>query len=115
MITVDYKSDGGFSFPDGKCESWVNKQIKNDSLGTGDTYVSVGTSLLIDCFRVAIFEGRLHPKNIQFIFKGDVLFHDNEGRIADWPNGFADVGDHILERLLGWSDLSKNQKKEKNE
>lgn len=114
MITVHYNSNGGFSFPDGKCESWVNKQIENDLLSAGDTYVSVGTSLLIDCFRVAICEGKLDPKNIQFMFRGDVLVHDDDGRINDWPHGFADVGDRILERLLD-NKFNKKFKKVENE
>jgi hypothetical protein len=101
MIIIDYHSEDGYCLPDGKAEKWVTKIIKGElSSFIGDTYIQVCSSLLIDCFRVAIHEGRLDPKEIQFTFNGDVLFHDDRGRILDWPKGFGDVGDHILERLL---------------
>jgi hypothetical protein len=103
MIIVDYDSKDGYCLPDGKAEKWVAKIVEGElSSFIGDTYIQVCSSLLIDCFRVAICEGRLDPKEIRFTFKGVTISHDNDGRMHDWPKGFADVGDHILERLLDW-------------
>lgn len=56
-------------------------------------------ALVVDFVRALVAEGVITDQ-VTILFKGQHLLVDANGRIENWPNGFADEQERALERIL---------------
>ena len=92
MIMIKY-CNWGTPISDFDVEEWYQ------SIRTGgDFYIS--SEIAVTRVRVAVKEGELNPEDVSFCYKGICQFPDKDGRLAQWPEGFCDVSERLLERLL---------------
>ena len=99
MLTVEYHRDGE-TVADHWAESFVWAKVKEHN-DYGDMSVVIANGLVIDTFRALINEGKINHEQIRFLFNGKYLHPDKNGRISNWPVGFCDCIDDVLDRLLG--------------
>lgn len=52
--------------------------------------------------RVGIVKGEIAHENVRFRWRGLEFAPDENGRIDNWPDGFLDMTDRLLEELLGY-------------
>ena len=95
-LIIEYNADGGYIFPDGKIEAWVNetvKQFKNKLRNNieEDRKLIVANTIAIDFFRLALAEGRIEKDQIEFVFEGKTLEHNKYGVIKHWPKEYCDI------------------------
>lgn len=93
VTVVEYVASGGMIAADGNALEVARRLI-------GRTYIEVSTGLIIDWFRWMICTGEINADQVQFRFKGEILPHDEHGRISIWPEGFHDQTEKILSQLL---------------
>jgi hypothetical protein len=89
MITLIYHKHGR-AVPDADAEKFVR------NLADG-TSIMVSTENVIYAARCLVKEEQF---DVEFVFEGKVVEHNEDGRIADWPEGFCDYFDHWMGRLL---------------
>lgn len=85
-------------FSDGDMESYVNSLIERMK---GITVLLTSQEMMINYVRLAICTGKISCDNVEFRFKGNIIFADRYGHLDWWPDGFCDYNDKILEKLLG--------------
>lgn len=98
MIKVTYTADGSV-IGDDHLEDWAKKiVIKHNNLGNLD--LRVGCGIMIQMLRVLIVRGTINYKDIVFYTTdGIYVGPDSNGRL-EWPKGFADKNDYLLDELL---------------
>lgn len=98
MIKVTYTADGSV-IGDDYLEDWAKKiVIKYNNLGNLD--LRVGCGIMIQMLRVLIVRGIINYKDIAFYTTDGIhVGPDSYGRL-DWPKGFADKNDYLLDELL---------------
>lgn len=99
-LIVEYDKDEGYVFPDGKAEHWVDEIIKVFFKQNRDQKIPVASDLLIHFFRLRLGQGVLKVDQIEFVFDGKTLEHNEYGRITYWPKGFCDIPIEPVEQLL---------------
>jgi hypothetical protein len=50
--------------------------------------------------RTLVAEGIIHPEDIELRYKGQPLEMNEYGRIANWPDGFAECSERFCECIL---------------
>jgi hypothetical protein len=108
-LIVTYDPIYGQTVPDGSAEEWVQKNIiwpttLSNQETDGTVNVTVGSFLLIDFVRLAMHRKKLWEP-VQFAFKNkNGMYHfltpNSDGRLEDWPEGFCDTYDKVLDELL---------------
>jgi hypothetical protein len=105
MIYIEY-SEYGIAISDFEHKEWLDRlketlcyNKKFDNIGY-DTKFAVSTSLPISAVRLAICRGEIDNAHIAFIYKNKIFQTDKNGRIADWPRGFADIEGDLTEDML---------------
>lgn len=99
MLKIRWDALNGISLPEGTVERWARLAVE-DFLKNGDMEISVGSTVLINAFRILIKKGQLRPDQVQFIVEDEVLPVDENGRFHRWPMGFADIINRQLLELL---------------
>jgi hypothetical protein len=109
-LIVTYDPIYGQTVPDGSAEEWVQRNIifpttQSNQETDGTFTVTVGSFLLIDLVRLAMHRKKLWEP-VQFTFKNkngmyQFLTPDSDGRLTEWPTGFCDTYDTVLNELLG--------------
>ena len=102
LVTVYYDPDNEkFKMvPDGDAEEYVKGFIK-DAIGAGDTcQLDTCQESVVDWVRVWITRKLINHKQVEFIFKDNIMFSDKYGKLDWWPKGFCDYRDKQLEYLL---------------
>lgn len=99
-ITVIYDPKGGISCKDSEAESLVVDLIENFFNAGRNLEVKLGTTLLVDYFRLYMCRGKIGANNIEFKFNDQILPHDDAGRFTNWPNGFCDYGKKVIAEIL---------------
>ncbi len=56
--------------------------------------------MVIDYVRLAILRGLINYKDVEFLYKNFVIFPDKYGHLDNWPDGFCDYKDKLLEEFL---------------
>ena len=111
-LTIEYDSDHGYLYADGRAEEWIDSSIKLFLKQKKNWHIKVCSALLVDFFRLKVCEGKIDVDQIEFVFKGEVLKHNKYGSIEHWPDGFCDIPIYPMERLLILaSDMLKKEKK----
>jgi len=95
MITIEYNPTGE-AVPDGEAEQFVRDLVEHANKHVS-VEKSVSTQNVITAARVLKKEEGIA---VQFKFEDEILVPDDDGRLSDWPDGFADFFDIILMRLL---------------
>lgn len=101
MIEITYDPKLGKSVPDGKVQSWVETFI-SDALTHNVKACKVGSELMIHAIRLAIKQGKLDHNDVVFVFEGEEIKSDKDGRMFHWPLGFCDHYESFLSKLLEW-------------
>jgi hypothetical protein len=97
MKTIEYRyAPDGIAIADEACEETARLFLELK----GDQTIRVATGLFIDAIRALIYEGFVPHTDVCFVFRGEILHPDRNGRLASRPNGFCDTHDRILRRLL---------------
>ena len=100
MLTIEY-ADHGEPISDVNSEPWALDVIEQYTIGYGkDRDVVVSNELLIEVFRVLIYEGKIDSKQIRFLYKGRYIYPYKDGGVMNWPKGFCDYTINMLERLI---------------
>lgn len=99
-LTIEYDQDKGYIFPDGKAEEWVDKTLEHFLKQEEDQHIKVCSSLLVDFFRLRLCQGIIDTSQIEFIFDGVTLEHNEYGRITHWPKGYCDIPIEPVEQML---------------
>jgi hypothetical protein len=106
MLVIRYDSVYGHTVPDGLVEEYVNGACAVQT-SQEDIILTIGSSVLLDAFRLSVKEGRLFHTNVSFEFQHSqqitlTIQHNTRGDLQEWPKGFCDTYDKILERLVDW-------------
>ena len=99
-------SDVGETVPDLKARKWLKDLIFELNNYVGDTTtIYVGTNAMINEIRCAVLPPHKHLdyENVVFVFNGEEINIDKNGRLNNWPKGFCDTMDEQLDRLLDWN------------
>ena len=113
-IIVEYDANSGYTFPDGQAEKWVDNMIQIARDGRKEVKFQVSSALLVDYFRVKLARGELSMNEVEFVYEGQTLVHNEYGRFENWPKGFCDRTDKVLEELLtiqheAWKKETRNK------
>lgn len=90
---IIYQKTGGLHCSDGAVMETARRMVANRSP------VTVSTGHIIDAIRVLIKTGEIDMDDVEFHFDGQVLVHNKDGRIENWPNGFNDTTLELLTQL----------------
>jgi hypothetical protein len=94
-IKIIYDPVHGKPIPDGLLQSEVESIISGT---TGEFTVS--SELFIDAIRVCIVNGQISNQDIVFVYKGEEMKPDENGRLRNWPPGFCDTHQKLLRGLI---------------
>lgn len=101
MLTIEYHEKGS-SVSDFHAEQYVLEIIElYDECDRDDLTKTVSNGLVVDVFRALIKEGKLDHQQIRFLFNGGYLYPNENGSISEWPIGFCDQFDNVMDRILG--------------
>lgn len=99
MIIYEYDGINGEAVADGRAEEVVAALIARHEDGEWVVYGS-GTDNVLHALRVAVRRGRIAHTDVSVRFQGVDLGLDADGRIREWPAGFADYMETWLMALL---------------
>ncbi len=109
-LIIEYKPMLGDFVQDALVQQYVNGLIysfaEEQHLYPEVLHRDVGSELIITGIRVAIKQGKLNQNEVIFRFNGHNITADSRGRLSDWPNGFCNIWDSYLDKLL---DIDENQ------
>ncbi len=91
---IIYQKTGGVLCSDGAVMETARRMVEAGS------NVTVSTGLIIDAVRVMLSTGEIDVDDVEFQYEGKVLKHYQNGRFADWPNGFNDTIEGLLMQIL---------------
>jgi len=97
MLTISYDKDGKV-VSDANAISFAKKTIT--SLSQDDTFICVGTHMMIDAFRVLVKRGEISHEQICFKHEDQILQVNPDGRLNKWPSEFCKEHDLFLVELL---------------
>ena len=103
MLKIIYSQDGEH-MADRTVKSWVSNLVNNYVEGV-DLTIIVSNELIVETIRVEVKHGNIDCKEVLFFNGEDDEFGikiDRGGYLDEWPEGFCDFRDNILETLLGW-------------
>lgn len=95
MLTIEYDDWNGTPVADGMCE-----ELLIDMHRRGFTHYKTSSENLILAARALVCRGVLPHTEIQFLFKGQTIAPDKDGRCLEWPSGFCDKSQDWLIVLL---------------
>lgn len=103
MLIITYDSENGRVVQDAKVESYCTSLIECTEQTDVENEVIVGSSIIIDQFRVLVKEGKIKYKNIIFRFNDVDIRINVHGDLENYPRGFCDYNDLLLNKLAGWA------------
>lgn len=98
MLTITYDPTGGVTFDDGVVEQKVLGLYEMST--RGPVTLRTSNEFVVLAARALIAEGKIPHDAIEFVFNGYVIQHSKVGRLSQWPDGFCDVSDKLLMRIL---------------
>lgn len=120
MIYIEYAKHGA-AISDFDYEEWIDRiktcleMMKKVTYSMGhDIKFMVSTSVPISAVRLAICKGEINHAHIAFIYKNKIFQADKNGRIENWPDGFADKEGDFAEALLTHQVKKKHNKDKDN-
>ena len=101
-IRIIYDNAVGLILPDAEVALWVNDLVRKYETSKEDYSVTVANEIIVMAVRLAVCQGRINHEDIVFVFMEQEVPMDKNARIENWPNGFCDTYDRILDGLLGF-------------
>lgn len=95
-FVVIYDPIKGDATPDGLAKVVVDGYINS----TKNYTIVTSTSLVVDCFRIAVSEGRISHDEIAFFHKDIEVTISERGLINSAPVGFCDLHEKYIMQLL---------------
>ena len=107
MILVRY-AEWGTAVPDKGVQNWAKMIQSAIEINRGnknrDVVFCVSNSLPFTFLRLLIVQGKINHQEIKFLYhNGDKDLHvsvNEYGAITDWPTGFCDMEQDVVEELL---------------
>jgi len=100
MLKIHYTKSGD-AILDYECEKHVLVQYNYAISRSYDINIYTGTELVIHTTRALIKEGKIDNEKVEFYFEDKLIGKaDKNGRLNNWPDGFCDCYDKIVDRLL---------------
>lgn len=99
MKTIEY-SRLGDSFPDHDCETEARIFLSAPNHDDVKQDINVSSELFILAARALIHEGVIPHTEVRFLFDGQYIEPDKDGRLPVWPQGFCDMSEKLLCRML---------------
>jgi|AntAceMinimDraft_8_1070364.scaffolds.fasta_scaffold179837_1 hypothetical protein len=101
MINVTYTQNGE-AVVDDMLETWAKGVVADHAMCQGtDIDISIGCGSMVDMLRVFLKRGTISANEINFYTSDGIRVGPDEACIFDWPVGFADKQDKLLDELLG--------------
>lgn len=66
----------------------------------GEDY-ETSTESLVDSFRAMVSKKEISKDDVQFKFNGEIITMNKQGQLSNYPEGFCDARDDLLDELLG--------------
>ena len=66
-----------------------------------DVTFRTSSELMVNITRLLVKRGILQPENVTYQFNDTVIGIDKDARIHQWPHGFCDNMQRVLEELFG--------------
>jgi hypothetical protein len=98
MKTIEYCVDGE-AIPDARCYERASKFLENEE-GDLEVLMKTSTENLILMIRAHIAEGFSSHEGIRFLYKGEYIYPNHQGRLPRRPAGFCDTAENALMRCL---------------
>jgi hypothetical protein len=98
-IEIEYRRSG-VPVSDFEAEEWLRDVVADHLSGGEPSLYEVSTSLPIHLVRLAIVTGKLRAEDVAFVHDGKSFSANEYGAITDWPDGFADAGGRVCEKIL---------------
>lgn len=95
MKTIEY-TNTGITLADCYCEAEARLFL---TCPTRDT-MRVSNELFILAARALIHEGVVPHTEVRFLFDGQYIAPDKDGILPVWPQGFCDMSEKLLYRML---------------
>jgi len=114
-LTIEYDSDHGYLYADGRAEEWIDSSIKLFLKQKKDWHIKVCSALLVDFFRLRLAEGVIKTDQIKFTFQNQVLKHNQHAQIEHWPKGYCDIPIEPVEKLLTLQSKAWKEKKKERD
>lgn len=107
MLIIEYDPINGEIVPDGKVREWADDLVKEHEEWKEEDYVDdmvvvIGSVVMLDMTRALIVKKRLDHKEVTYSYYDLKQTPDKFGSLRQWPKGFCDTYDNILEELIGW-------------
>lgn len=114
MIVIEF-SKTGEAISDFEYKNFVNL-VKKAIEYSDYEYFNVSTSIPINAIRAAICKNEIDYKDITLRFNGKDFQTNEYGRIDEWPNGFCDAEQIVIEDLLYYAmNKSRKLREQRNE
>lgn len=98
-IRVHFDPQDGMTIAEGRAADYIADVVKKAAAGDVAEY-RFGQSLLISLLRLAVNRGELNHQDVMFYFEERELPVNAYGVINDWPAGFCDTEDRVIEELV---------------
>jgi hypothetical protein len=104
-LKLTYDPQNGVVVPDGQCEQKAKEIIERRDAWW------IGSETLFSWIRLWVKRGLISPDEVEIYFNREVdgvkqsvrILIDKNGRLDNWPKGFFDIHDIVLNELIGWN------------
>jgi len=104
MINIWYDPKNGLALRDAEVSQYVTDVIKSHDPHYGTSTICISSELIVQEFRTRIKLGEISHDHIKFSFLTDgheiEIRPDKNGRLEQWPDGFCDYNDKLLDKLI---------------
>lgn len=105
MITITYDLNAILpALRDGEINKHVDlwQDLIKTCNDSEDIEMSIGNFLVLEEIRARVAENKIDCNKIQFKFAPtqEIIKINEKGRLSHWPDGFCDIFDKILDRIL---------------
>lgn len=97
LVTYDPQSKK-YLFPDSEIMKEASSFIDMNNSST--LTITTGSELFIMAIRVLIKENKIDHKDVVFIYKGNFIYPNKDARLEEWPKGFCDHWDNMINVLV---------------
>lgn len=78
-----------------------NKQfLNNDGIENKDLTINFSNSLINFAVRYRVKRGEINRNHVAFLMNNVIMYVDNNGKQTEWPEGFCDMWDNYLDKLI---------------
>lgn len=99
--TIVFDDQNGICVPDGQMVDKA-KEIIDTLMSEEQECITISQCILVDAIRVLAKQGYFDVNRVVFKFNDEIIKFEPGGNLSHWPNGFGDMHDNLLSKLLGW-------------